>query len=349
MWVQAYYPKTRLSSPTPANLPWDLMTHLAFFSMAPTSTGGIINTSGVDLTANIASVRTYSQANDVKLLVVIGGSSAATDSTWRSAVSSTYRATFVANIAQYVSDNQLDGVDIDWEPFDTSGDATDFALFIADLRTAMPSPLIITVFINTTPSWKQTLANTIQGNVDKLGLSTYDFSYSDTLTVHDSPLYTSGSQPASESADAAVTAFLGAGVAASKINIAIPHYAQVWAGYTSLYEVATPNTFTQVQYKNLTGASSTTEPTGALYDSSAQAAYINGDPFTSFSSVDAVEAKINYVNANNLGGVIIWEISQAYFSGTTPHYPLMEPFAGHVGNLAITGISSISNIATITL
>jgi chitinase len=328
MWVQGYYPKSRIAAPTPANLPWDKLSHLTYFNLAPTATGGLVDTAGISLATDLPTITGLAHAAGVKVLVTVGGASAASDATWRDAVSSTYRATFVAAIASYVSTYDLDGIDIDWEPFDTEADGVDFALFIAALRVALPSPKIITVFTATTPAWKQTLANTIQANVDRINLSTYDFSYAESLTVHDSPVYSTGSQPATQSVDGAVSAFIGAGLSASKLGVGTSQYAQEWAGETALYEAATPNAFSAVTYQSLAGASSTTEPTGSTYDTTAQAAYITGDPFTSTPSVQNVKDKVTYVKENALGGIFIWELGQAYFSSTFPHFPLLEPFSG---------------------
>lgn len=352
MWIQVYYPKYRFADPLPADLPFDRMTHLAVFSMAPTSAGGVVNTSGDDLTATLPTIVTTAHAAGVKVLFTLGGSAAAPDTTWRSAVSSTNRAAFVANIASFISTYNLDGVDVDWEPFATSTDAADFALFIADLRTALGSTPVITVFLAIAPSWRRTLANDIQSHVDRFGMSTYDLSFATTVTVHDSPLYTSGGQPAGKSTHEAVEAFTAAGVAIGKLNIAAPFYAYKWPGETGLHQPATTNAFTAHTYRSLAGASSTTEPTGALWDATARAAYITGDPFTSFSSVQAIEEKVAYINSTGVGGIILWEIGQIYFSGTVPHFPHMEAFTltpEPSAPGAVTGVQSITGISAITI
>lgn len=328
MWRQGYYPKYRIAAPTPANIPWDKLTHLAYFNLAPTATGGLVDTAGISLATDLPTIVGLAHPRGVKVTVVIGGAAAASDATWRDAVSATYRATFVANIVSYINTYDLDGVDIDWEPFDTEADGVDFTAFLAALRAALPSPKLITVFTATTASFKKTLANSYQSYVDRITLSTYDFSYAETITVHDNPLYSTGSQPASQSVDGAVQAFIAAGVAPGKLLVGISHYAQQWAGEVALYAAATPNAFVAELYSALTGASSTTEPTGSTYDEDAKASYITGDPFTSVPSVRSVKDKIEYVRANGLGGVAVWEIGQAYFSATVPHFPLLEPFAG---------------------
>lgn len=323
----AYYPKYRIAGPTPANLPWGKISHLAYFNLAPTSGGGVVDTAGISLATDLPTITGLAHAAGVKVIVTLGGASAAPDTDWRQAVGAN-RATFVANIVSYLDTYGLDGVDIDWEPFDTSSDATDFALFIADLRAALPAPRTISVFMATTPTWKQTLCATIQNNVDWITLSTYDFSYAETIVVHDNPLYSTGSQPASQSVDGSIALFLAAGVARSKMVVGISHYAQQWAGETTLYDPATTNAFVAATYASLTGASSTTEPTGSVYDESAKAAYIPGDPFTSTPSVRSVRDKVAYIKAQALGGAAVWEIGQAYFSGAANPYPLLAPFDG---------------------
>lgn len=75
----------------------------------------------------------------------------------------------------------------------------------------------------------------------------------------------------------------------------------------------------------------TTPPTGEIYDSTLKAAYtFSGGIFKSYNNLATVQAKVDYVNANGLGGIIIWELGQGYFSGGSPANPLLEPFAGQL-------------------
>ena len=351
MWVNAYYPVYRIGNPAIASLPWNRITHLAYFNISPNAIGTLNNNGGNgDVTTNMATLVTAAHTNSKKVTIVLGGAGAATDATWRSAVSSTYRATFVSNIVSFISTWDLDGIDLDWEPFDTESDGTDFASFVADLRISLPVGKVITMFIAIQPAWKRTLANTIEANIDRFNLSTYDLSYGQTSTMHDAPLYSGGGQPSGASAHDAVTNFLAAGVASRKLNISMSQYTAHWTGSSGLYTTGTFAPGSAEQYDGLTGATGTTPPTGETYDSTAKGAYIySGGIFKSYNNLATVQAKVDYVNANGLGGIGIWELGQAYFSGDTPAYPLLEPFNGNLSlGGSVTGMSSITGLATIT-
>lgn len=324
LFVLGYYPKYRIASPTPANLPFDKVTHIAHAFMVPDATGGLVETAGNLVTDQAATVAAAAHAANTKVLLSLGGASGAGDTEWGGAVSDTYRATFISNIVDFIETYGYDGIDIDWEPLASSSYEADLTSFIQELRAALPAGSLITIFIATNTAWKQTFIANVQDYLDKVILSTYDYSYSNALTVHDTPVYVSGSQPSYASADRAVKSFIAAGVDARKLVVGSIMYAQQWAGKTTLYESATVNSFVAELYTALTGAASDSEPTGAKYDATARAAYIEGDPFTSFVSKRAVQDKLIFVRQNRLGGLAFWELAQSYFSGTTPHYPILE-------------------------
>lgn len=321
-----YFPVYRVGSPTFANLPWSKLSHVVYFNIAPTNTGVIITNVNGDVTVDLPSLVTTAHGRGRKVMIAIGGAGAATDADWEGAINSTNRASFVANLVSFMTTYNLDGVDLDWEPFAISADQTDYLAFIIALRTALGPNKVISIFVTTGDSWKWTFCANAAPYVDFISLSTYDFSYGNALTVHDSPLYHGGSQPTGLSADEAVTNHFNAGVPKNKINIAIPWYAQQWTGKTSLYQAATVNAFTAQLYSALTGATGTTPPTGEVNDATAKGAYIASNPFTSYNSVSNVTDKYNYILAQGLAGVIIWELGQAYFPADAPNdYPLLAP------------------------
>lgn len=329
-WIQWYYPVYRIGNPAIADLPWANLTHLAYFNIAPTATGTILDDTGNgSVLTNMAAIVNAWHAAGKKITIVIGGANAAPDTTWRSAVSATYRATFVSNLVTFINTHNLDGIDLDWEPFDTPSDATDYASFIADLRTALWTSKIITLFLGTGIAWRRTFANSVKAHIDRFGLSTYDLSYSSPgFTIHDSPLYGDWiwGQPTGLSADEQVADCIAAGIPASKLNIAMPQYTSNWTWSTGLHTSGTFSSGSAEQYDWLTGATATTPPTWEQYDAVAKAAYIfSGWIFKSYNNVAAVQAKVDYVKAWSAWGIIIWEIGQWYFASGTPHYPLMEP------------------------
>ena len=147
----------------------------------------------------------------------------------------------MSTLASFISTHNLDGIDLDWEPFETPSDATDYELFVIALRVALPSPKVITMFVQTNQTWKQTFCNAVEPYIDRFGLSTYDLSYGSTTVIHDSPLYSGGGQPAGASAHGAVTAFIAAGLAPAKLNIAMPQYTAQWTGSAGIFTTGTFN------------------------------------------------------------------------------------------------------------
>lgn len=331
-----YYPIYRVGNPGIANLPYSKLSHIGYFNMAPTATGGITYPNG-SLLPNLPSLVTTAHANGVKVMLVIGGASGATDATWRAAIT-TYKTTFINNLVSLRNTYGFDGYDLDWEPFSSSSDQSSFETFVSDLKSALGASGTLSAFLGN-QSWKYTMAANIQNNIEVFNISSYDISYGNSIVVHDSPLYALGGQPAGESSADIVQAYISAGVSPSKINIGIPWYTSYWSGSSGLYTSGTFQPGSSEQYDGLAGASGTTPPTGEQYDSVAKGAYIySGGIFKSYNNEAAVQAKVDYVEQEGLAGVAIWELGQAYFPGDTPAYPLLVPIPDQVG-----GVSSVSS------
>ncbi|KAJ9318482.1 CAZyme family GH18 [Paecilomyces variotii] len=95
----------------------------------------------------------FQQLSGFKKILSLGGWSFSTDpatySIFREGVQPGNQDTFVANIVSFVTDNDLDGIDIDWEypaapdipgiPAGSADDTENYLTFITKLRSAMPS------------------------------------------------------------------------------------------------------------------------------------------------------------------------------------------------------------------
>ncbi|KAI8187925.1 Killer toxin subunits alpha/beta [Colletotrichum sp. SAR 10_75] len=95
----------------------------------------------------------FQQMSGFKKILSLGGwafsAEPATYFIFRDAVNPANQDTFVANIVAFVQDNDLDGIDIDWEypaapdipdiPAGTAEDAANYLTFFTKLRAAMPS------------------------------------------------------------------------------------------------------------------------------------------------------------------------------------------------------------------
>ena len=331
-----YYPKYRVGLPSVANLPFNKLSHIGFFNLAPTSTGGITYPEG-SLIPDLPSLVSNAHANGTKVVLVIGGAGAAPDTTWRAAIT-TYKTTFINNLVSLRNTYGFDGYDLDWEPFSSQSDQGSFETFVSDLKSALGASSTLTAFLGNT-AWKRTMAANIQNNIDFFNLSTYDLSYGYSTTMHDSPLYATGGQPTGESASDYVQLYIAAGIARSKINIGTPWYTAPWTGSSGLYTSGTFDPDSAENYSELAGVSGTSAPTGEVYDSNAKAAYIySGGIFKSYNNAAAIQAKVDYVESEGLAGIAIWDIGQAYFPGSSTPWPLLEPVPDQSG-----GISSVSS------
>ncbi|KAJ9293520.1 CAZyme family GH18 [Paecilomyces variotii] len=106
---------------------------------------------------NISSIQDqwelFQQLSGFKKILSLGGWSFSTDPTtyfiFREGVQPANQDTFVANIVSFVTENDLDGIDIDWEypaapdipgiPAGSADDTENYLTFITKLRSAMPS------------------------------------------------------------------------------------------------------------------------------------------------------------------------------------------------------------------
>ncbi|KAJ3039509.1 hypothetical protein HDV00_012189 [Rhizophlyctis rosea] len=158
-------------------------------------------------------------------------------------------------------------------------------------------------------SWKE--------GVSYVNLMTYDMHGAwDSTTNHQAPLYdfTPGADPSTSlSIDTAVTAWIAAGLPASKINLGLPFYARRWSTVpptnNGLYQPATapPAALQILNYRDF----STLPDLQAYYDAKSKASYGYSPSARSFVSYDNIQAfsdKAAYVKQKGLGGVMVWAL-----------------------------------------
>jgi chitinase len=188
---------------------------------------------GLDHAAAVA-LEAPAHAAGCKVLITIGG--AGTIATFRAAISSGVRSTFVQEIIQFVAANGYDGVDLDMEPLDAA-DMTDYAAFVRLLRSSLSAGLLLTAAV---PTDSAPAFAAIQDQFDQINVMTYDMSgpWPGWVTWFNGPLSnsarvtfpsTGGLLP---SIDSTVAGATGQGVARAKLGIGIAFYGYVWSGAT---------------------------------------------------------------------------------------------------------------------
>jgi chitinase len=327
--VTAYYPGYRQSYLPPSSIDFTAVTHTIHFSVVPNA-DGTLNTGANGLTpAYSTNLVARAHAAGGKALICVGG--AGSQSGFQGATTSANLATFIGNLRNFVSTYGYDGVDLDWEPLDTS-DAAQFTALVNSLRLALNGfdpPRLMTAATASQPA----LFATLQAAFDQINLMTYDLAgtWPGWVTWFNSPIYDGGYRFPSTgglipSTDGMVNDFIRAGVAPAKLAVGIAFYGTVWAGGTGTptggaalprQAWTTPPVATAVAYYDLM-------PTyfqSNLYqwDTSAQAAYLSldnsgsiNDKFISYDDEHACQAKVSYARNRRLGGVMIWELGQGY-------------------------------------
>jgi len=241
------------------------------------------------------------------------------------------RRTFISSVADFVTRNHLDGVDVDWEYPGLPGsqprfrvqDRENYTLLLEDLRASfdklekkLKRNLYLTV---ATGAQAEFLAHTemdkVQQYVDTVNLMAYDYYEpdSDAITGHHAPLYTNPADPRKVSADDSVALYEQAGVQPEKIVLGVPFYAHVWgqvpAANHGLYQPgkkvdharelygASPDAMLQNGFQRYW------DPVADvpwLYNSEKQV-------FVSYDDPESLKSKCKYVLEHRLGGVMFWD------------------------------------------
>ncbi|KAL3809554.1 hypothetical protein ACHAXA_001828 [Cyclostephanos tholiformis] len=241
------------------------------------------------------------------------------------------RANFAQNCVNLIVEYGFDGIDIDWEYpgyVDHSGtpqDRDNFNLLLSDVRSALDELGAQTgKFYGLTaalPCGPDHIANMdishVSGTLSQLNLMSYDFhgAWSET-TGTNAPLYDQGWGEAYFDVHSCVMNWLIGGGLREKINIGLPFYGRSVATATGLNQThsgtadlsnwgiddGTPQYFNIVS--KLSGMTSVwDEKTWTQY------AYFEDGGFVSFDNENAICAKVQYAQENNLAGFIIWELS----------------------------------------
>ncbi len=270
---------------------------------------------------------------DLRVLISIGGwdgSGQFSDA----ALTDASRQNFVSSCLKlYLQDYPgiFDGFDLDWE-FPVSGgkqpgrpaDRHNFTLLLAEFRKQLDAQgsqdrkqylLTMAAPAGDYASNHYEL-DQIPAYLDWINLMTYDMHGSwDSATNFNAPLYGASGDPIKNdvTVDSSVSLYLQAGIPPEKLNMGVPFYGIVWQGVpdqeNGLYQTATSSA--SVDYTTI---KNTYLPASTRYwQAEAQNAWLY-DPKTgvmvAYDDPQSVGLKADYVKARNLGGLMIWELSQ---------------------------------------
>lgn len=247
-WLTAYYAiYDQNNVMTPEQVDMTKLTHIVYWGVEPTSTGGL-NTTKYVSASTFASGATVIVANahaaGAKALIGIGGDkSSGYSQAFNQATTPANLSTFVANIVSLMQQYGFDGVDINWEQIGTyTGDDTQFPAFIAALRSKLnsltPAPLLTMSPEVQSNGGRPDLIGPIYQDFDQINLQTYLMSgpYCDWETWHNSPFSNNNQNfilapsEALPSVQTAVAAYTAMGIPMGKLGMGIQFGGLEWDG-----------------------------------------------------------------------------------------------------------------------
>src|SRR3982751_444636 len=162
-WTTGYY-YGNWGQPV-GSVPYSKYSHVIYAFMAPNG-DGTLNTSSVYM-ADLPAFVSNAHAAGSKALIGLG------DGGWPTATNSGTRPRFVASIKDFLTQYNLDGVDLDWEQ---SINDSQYAALIQDLRAALGRSKTITMAAYGGYSNSPLASIVIAGpdQIEQLNLMTYD-------------------------------------------------------------------------------------------------------------------------------------------------------------------------------
>ncbi|KAI0808572.1 endochitinase [Xylaria sp. FL0064] len=235
------------------------------------------------------------------------------------------RSTFAKSAVTLVKDWGFDGIDIDWEWPASDTEANNMVSLLSAIRKELDSysatyagnyRFLLSVALPAGPVnyQKMKLSAMNAAGVDQFNMLAYDYAGSwDTTSGHQANLYPDPANPLHTpySTDAAIKAYIAAGVPANKITMGLPLYGRAFESTSGLGQpysgVGSGSWENGIwDYKALPRSGS------EIYDATAGATY-SYDPATkelvSYDNVDMVTRKASYIQSKGLGGSMFWEAS----------------------------------------
>jgi chitinase len=302
------------------------------YAFATTKSGRLVMASDAD-GKNFALMAALKKENpSLSVLISVGGWSGSGNFS-NIALTARSRAIFIDSVMDFLSRNNLDGLDVDWEYPGLPGaghafrpeDTQNFTLLLEELRTrfnqkekASGRRLYLTIAAGASDEYLQhTEIGKVQRYVDAINLMAYDFNEapSNGLTGHQSALFADPADPNQNSADASVRAFERAGAPAAKLILGVPFYGRAWehveAKNNGLFQRGKPSSRDFIPF-NVISSTMIGHGFTRYWDAAASAAYLysrDQRTFVSYEDSESLAAKCSYVLAHQLGGVMFWKYS----------------------------------------
>jgi chitinase len=289
------------------------VTDIIYFHIWP-NPDGTLDTSAVNVN-DLNTINNNAHSAGVNVLISIGGWGVS-DGFPAMVADNATRENFVSNIVQYVSDNNLDGVDIDWETQITQEKIENQDLLLADLSNALrPLGKLVTVAANGEIAELQSSAS---GSVDWVNVMAYDMNWG------------SAEHSTFDDSVSSLQRYETEGIPKDKLVLGIPFYGR-------------DDNTNAIKYEEIV---SDCNPLPA--ENNCNGYFFNG--------MDMVQQKTQYVLDNGYEGVMVWNLGQDTYDQTSLLTAINLVLGGqpspitpvHLENLEITKSGNKRWSATVT-
>lgn len=320
-WSMGYYASWKATQYPIDEIEWAGLTHVALAFYTPQPDGSLSLTSGsAQLAVDLVEA---AHRHGKKAMASLGGADSA--SAFRAATTSAVLPKFVESLVTLMSTVGFDGFDVDWEPLATTDEL--IAIDLANrLRAAVPDAILTIPVGCLNVNIDTDLANfsEIAAVYDQINLMSYGLSgaWPGWKSWHSSPLFHEDTATPM-SIDSSVELYLGAGVPKHKLGIGIGFYGLCYSPPVSAPGQALNGATLvtgdgAISYANIMSEYYADE--ARKWDPVARVPYLSfaaaqppdGCGYISYDDERSVAEKAQYVKREGLGGVIAWEINEAY-------------------------------------
>ncbi|MFH4966443.1 glycosyl hydrolase family 18 protein [Gaetbulibacter sp. M235] len=295
--VGGYLPSYRLTSFALKNpsLAMEHLTHLYYFSISTDVSGnlGAVDSNGnftplanylPSVQSNLNTIKSWIGTKKTKLILVFGGW-VSSDYIDEVAASPTARNNVAQNLVDFCINNQLDGIDIDWENYHGEVNDVNYVNLVSAIKSKILASsntdleLSVTILPEHDKPNDPIGLNGLFGNIDFLQIMSYGKSR-----------ISQGTQIPMSKVQEYYTRWTNAGLPSAKLVLGLPDYAKTLVDDSTLF------------YSDLVAQNPNLDPNLDAVVSSGKTYYFNG--------VNTIKEKAQYVLDNNLKGVMFWELYQ---------------------------------------
>ncbi|MFB3850513.1 MAG: glycosyl hydrolase family 18 protein [Acidobacteriota bacterium] len=293
---------------------WDLLTHVAYFSVGVNSDGSLTNQSGSYAWPNgsyVQALISLAHSNSVKVTLTATLFNSSSISTLLS--NSTYRQNAINNLLAQVQAGNADGVCIDFEGVSSTQKAN-LVTFITDLTNAFHSAIPGSHVSICTPAvdWSGAFDyDQIAVHSDGMFIMGYDYYWKGSSTAGPVSPRMSSSRWGTYCVNWTINDYItyGGSENKSKFILGLPYYGYEWPTSSTSVPSSTTGTGTAKVYDSAKAGAQTY---GRQWDSYGEVPYYvnSSGPYQCFyDDGESLGLKWDLVNSNNLGGTGMWALN----------------------------------------